>query len=164
MEIKHFPDFYRHNVTRVYKFLFYRVHGKKEVAEDLTQDVFLKAYGAFESYDPKISESSWIFTIARNHLINYVHKERPGVALEDIENTAWDKLDWMERMSLKHDEQRLIKALKELGGEDALIIRLKHLEGWSFDEIGEKLGKTSGALRTQAHRALKALRKILKQP
>jgi RNA polymerase sigma factor (sigma-70 family) len=83
--------------------------------------------------------------------------------LEDIENTAWDKLDWMEKMSMKHDERRLIQALTELGGEDADLVRLKHLEGWSFDEIAQKIGKSPGALRTQSHRALKSLRNILKQ-
>ena len=90
MDSKHFPEFYRLNMKRVYRFLFYRVGGSKETAEDLTQDVFLKAFGAFEKYDPEISKSSWIFTIARNHLINHIAKQRPGVVLQGIEHTIWD--------------------------------------------------------------------------
>ena len=160
---KHFPEFYRENVKRVYRFLFYRVGGKKEMAEDLTQDVFVKAFNAFESYDPAVSKSSWIFTIARNHLINQLQKERPNVALEDIEATLWDNVDGVEKMSLKHDEKRLLDAIAALPPEDADVIRLKHLEGWSFDEIAEIKGKTAGALRVQAHRAMKTLKTILKQ-
>lgn len=163
MERKHFPEFYRTNVKRVYRFLFYRVGGNKEVAEDLTQDVFLKALNAFDRYDPSVSESSWIYTIARNHLINHVQKQHPGVELETIENTDWDKVDWAEQLSASHDEKRLLAAIAKLPEEDAEIVRLKYLEGWPYEDIAEKTGKTAGALRVQAHRALKELKKTLKQ-
>ncbi len=163
MERRHFPTFYRTHVKRVYRFIFYRVGGRKEVAEDLTQDVFMKALAAFERYDPALSESSWIYTIARNHLINYVQKQRPAVDLETIENTDWDKVDWAERMSVSHDEKRLLNAISQLPKEDAEIVRLKYLEGWPYEDIAEKMSKNTGALRVQAHRALKELKKILKQ-
>ncbi len=163
MEQKHFPDFYRSNVKRVYRFIFFRVRGKKEVAEDYTQDVFLKAYKAFDSFDPVISQASWIFTIARNHLINQFQKERPNIPLEDIEQTWWDRVDGVEKLAIRHDEKRLLQALTQLPDEDASLLRLKHLEGWSFEEIAQEQGKKPGALRVQAHRAIKALKAILKQ-
>jgi RNA polymerase sigma-70 factor, ECF subfamily len=163
MDRKHFPDFYRDNVKRVYRFLFYRVGGNKETAEDLTQDVFLKALNAFESYDQAISKSSWIFTIARNHLINHLEKQKPNVDLESVENTIWDTDNWAEKLTVRHDEKRLLEAIRRLGPEDAEIVRLKYLEGWPYDDIAEKMGKKAGALRVQSHRALKALKKILKQ-
>ena len=133
------------------------------MAEDLTQDVFVKALNAFESYDPNVSQSSWIYTIARNHLINQLQKTRPGVDLEEIENTVWDTVDWGERMALIHDQERLLGAIAELSKEDAELVRLKYLEGWPYEEIAEKLEKTTGSLRVQAYRALKQLKKILKQ-
>lgn len=163
MDKKHFPDFYKKNMKRVYRFLFYRVAGSREVAEDLTQDVFLKAFAAFDRYDPAVSETSWILTIARNHLINQLQKTRPGVDLEEIENTMWDKVDWAGRLASNFDAERLLKAISQLSDEDAEIVRLKHLEGWAYEEIAEKVGKNAGALRVQGHRALKQLKKILKQ-
>lgn len=163
MERSKFPTFYRANVTRIYRFLYFRVGGKKEVAEDLTQDVFLKALAAFESYDPAISETSWIITIARNHLINYLEKQKPNVNLEEIQETALDRVDMFDKISINHDEKRLLEAIKELPDDDALIVRMKYLEGWPYDEIAKKVGKNTGALRVQAHRALKNLKKILKQ-
>jgi len=163
MDRKHFPAFYRENVKRVYRFLFYRCGGSKEMAEDLTQDLFVKALGAFEGYDPAVSQSSWIYTIARNHLINQMQKLRPGVDLEEIENTIWDAVDWGDKMALRHDEKRLWEAISQLPAEDAELVRMKYLEGWPYDEIAEKLEKTAGSLRVQAHRALKQLKKILKQ-
>lgn len=163
MDTKHFLPFYQTNVKRVYRFLFFRVRGNKELAEDLTHDVFVKALAAFEQYDPAISQSSWIYTIARNHLINHLEKTRPGVPVEEIENTDWDRVDWGERMAVRHDERRLLEALEQLPKEDALIVKRKYLEGWSYDDIAQEIGKNSGALRVQAHRALKSLKKILKQ-
>ena len=163
MERKHFPDFYRKNVKRIYRFLYFRTRGNKEVAEDLTQDVFVKCLAAFDSYDPAVSASSWIFTIARNHLINYLQKEKPSVALEDIENNLWDRQNWGEKMTFAHDEKRLLDAISRLNPDDAEIVRLKYLEGWPYEDIAELRGKNAGALRVQAHRALKELRGILKQ-
>ena len=163
MDRKNYPQFYRKNVQRIYRFLYYRLGGDKETAQDLTQDVFIKALEAFDRYDEKISASAWIFTIARNHLINHFNRKRPGVPLEDIENTLWDQDDWVARAELKHDERRLLEAMKKLPKDDAELIWYKHLEGWQYDELAEKLGKSSGALRVRAHRALGALRKILKQ-
>jgi RNA polymerase sigma-70 factor, ECF subfamily len=162
MDLKHFPDFYQANVKRVYRYFFYRLRGNEETAQDLTQDVFMKALKAFDRYDPEISQASWIFTISRNHLINFVQKERPGVPLEDIEDSWWDRIDGIEKMALKNDEKRLLSAIKQLPEDDADLVRLKHLEGWTFDEIAQVKGKNSGALRVQAHRALKNLKKILK--
>jgi len=162
MERRHFTAFYRANVKRVYRFIYFRVGGKKEFAEDLTQDVFLKALQAFETYDPNISQTSWILTIARNHLINQLEKLRPQVALEDVENVLPDPLDLSESACLQHDEKRLAKAICALDKDDADLVRLKYLEGWQYGEIAEITGKTSGTLRVQAHRALKNLRKILK--
>jgi RNA polymerase sigma-70 factor (ECF subfamily) len=163
MDRQHFTKFYQTNVKRVYRFIYFRVGGKKELAEDLTQDVFLKALKAFESFDPNISQTSWILTIARNHLINQLEKIRPQVCLEDVENVLPDSLDLMESISLRNDEKRLMQAINTLDHDDAELVRLKYLEGWQYEEIAEITGKTSGTLRVQAHRALKSLKKVLKQ-
>lgn len=163
MERSRFPEFYAKNMQRIYRFLYYRVGGKKELAQDLTQDVFLKAFEAFDRYDAAISESSWIFTIARNHLINRLAKERPGVNLEEIENTVWDRQDWAGHMELKHDEKRMLEAMDQLSKEDAELLRKKHLEGWAYDELEETFQKSAGALRVQAHRAIRQLRTIMKK-
>jgi RNA polymerase sigma-70 factor, ECF subfamily len=163
MDKKAFPAFYDANVKRIYRFIYFRVGGRHEVAEDLTQDVFVKAFEAFDRYDPAMSASAWIYTIARNHVINQAQKNRPHVDLEEIENTLWDADNWPERMALRHDEERLWGALRSLPKEEMALIRMKYLEGWNYEDIAEIQQKTAGALRIQAHRALKKLQKTLKQ-
>lgn len=162
MDRRHFPAFYRQNIKRVYRFVYFRVGGKKELAEDLTQDVFLKALQAFASYDPDISRTSWILTIARNHLINQLEKIRPQVSLEEVENILPDGSDLPRGLAQTMEEARLIQAIRSLPADDAQLVRLKYLEGWQYAEIAEISQKTPGTLRVQAHRALKHLKKILK--
>ncbi len=163
MDQKHFPKFYHENVKRIYRFIYFRCGGNKEVSEDLTQDVFVKALNAFGSYDPKISASSWIFTIARNHLINYMEKQRPGVALEDIEQTWWDRMNWDQKAERSYDVKEMMKAIERLPKAEAELVRYKYLDGYSYDEIAQMTGKTVGSLRVQSHRTIKNLKKILKR-
>ncbi len=164
MHKRHFAKFYETYVDRIYKFVFYRVGGNKALAQDLTQDVFLKAFEAFDRYDPTVSEVSWLYTIARNHLINTHAKTRPGVDLEEVEGTKWVSQDFRQVFASRHDEQKLLAAINQLSAEEAKLVRMKYLEGWTFDDLEEVFDKKSGALRVQATRALKKLKALLKNP
>lgn len=164
MDKRHFERFYNLYVTRIYKFVYFRVGGNKALAQDLTQDVFLKAFEAFDRYDPTVSQVSWIYTIARNHLVNHHAKTRPSVDLEDIEGTLLASEDGREHYARRHDERALIEAIGKLPEEDARLVKMKYLEGWSFEDLESVLEKTSGALRVQASRALKKLKKCMKDP
>jgi len=53
----------------------YRLMGSKEDADDVLQDVFLKAYENLKSYDPKRKFSSWIYRISHNEAVNYIRRK-----------------------------------------------------------------------------------------
>jgi RNA polymerase sigma-70 factor (ECF subfamily) len=161
MEKRHFETFYQRFFGRIYKFVFYRVGGNREWARDLTQDIFLKAFEAFERYDPARGEVAWIYTIARNHISNAYAKVRPTTDLEEVEDHIRVSTDARETSVTRDEEKRLLAAILELPSDDAQLISMKYLEGWSFDELVEILGKKSGALRVQANRAMKKLRIII---
>lgn len=161
MEIRAFETFYATYVERVYRFVFYRVGGRVEVAEDLTQEIFLKAYQAFDRYDPALGQSSWIYTIARNHIINHHAKQRPEIAVDEVADARLVSEDGRESFARNVEERRLLEGLSALKGEDALLLQMKYLEGWVFEDLGRIFGKTAGALRVQAGRAMKSLREQL---
>ncbi len=163
MEKPTFEAFYGEYLQRVYKFVFFRVGGNRTLAEDLTQDVFLKVFEAYDRYDPEKSRSAWVYTIARNHLINYFQKQRPGVELEEIEDTAWVSVDVRASYASRHESEALYAAIQELPSDDAQLIRMKHLEGWSFEDLAGVFEKTPASLRTQSSRAMKKLKHIVKQ-
>lgn len=164
MDQRHFESFYEEYFERIYKFVFYRVGGNRETARDLTQDVFLKAFEAFDRYDPSKGKSAWIYTIARNHVINTHAKSHPGTSLEDVEDALCASVDLRNNFMQNEDERHLMQALGKLSKDDAQLVRMKYLEGWTFEELSECLDKQSGALRVQATRALKKLRAELKNP
>lgn len=160
---KDFAKFYDMHFDRIYRFVYFRVGSNKELAEDLTQDVFVKALDAFERYDPNISTSAWIFTIARNHIINQMAKVRPQADIDDIENSIHVREEWGEKMEFDYDEKRLMAAIAQLPKDEADLIRLKYIDGWKFNEIAEWTNASSGSLRVKAMRVMKKLRTILKQ-
>ncbi len=163
MEKVHFDAFYRAFVKRIYAFVYFRVGGNKALAEDLVQDIFLKAYEAFERFDPTIGESAWIYTIARNHVINTMAKQRPGVDIETIEDSVLVSADARLQFTRYDMERHLLEAVGRLDKDNAQLIRMKYLEGWTFEDLAEIFGKTPGTLRVQASRALKKLKGLMKK-
>lgn len=156
-----FLAFYRAHVERIYKFVYFRVGSNKEMAEDLVQDIFLKAYEAYDRYDPDKSLSAWIFTIARNTVINHYAKRKADVTLEEIESAPIVSADARQEVMMKDDERRLAEALNKLDPEEARLIRMKHLEGWPYEDLAEVFEKTPATLRVQASRAMKKLRSLI---
>lgn len=163
MDRNDFVSFYNKYVDKIYKYVFFRVGGSRELAEDLTQDIFTKALDAFDRYDPSISQSAWIYTIARNHIINHAQKQRPQMDMEDAESEISLAVDWVSAVELSYERGRLTDALKELPDHEATLVRMKYLEGWKFADLEDVLGTSSGTLRVQATRILKKLRSILKK-
>ncbi|MFH1631475.1 MAG: RNA polymerase sigma factor [bacterium] len=154
-----FNKFYNKHFSRVYRFVFYRVNMNREVAEDLTSEIFIKALRSFAVYDPAQSQNAWIMTIARNHVINH-WRDRKDVI--DIDQIAFkiEGTDGRDDLIKADDKYRLNIALCELDDKEKHIIELKYLLGYRYKEIGELLGKTAGAARIDAHRAMKNLKTI----
>ena len=141
-------------------------------AEDLVQEVFVKAFRALSSYDHQRKFSSWLFKIAHNATIDYLRKGRlPTVALEDSSSDARDWLDSIEDSSVVDAQEaqeradlavvleRTIAQLRPIYRE---VTILRHREELSYREIVEITGLSLAAVKTNLHRARKALAEILR--
>lgn len=160
MQKADFKAFYNKHFDRVYRFVFFRVRGNADVAQDLTSEVFMKALKHFAKYDPARSETAWIMTIARNHVINHYRDSKAHIDIEEIKFSL-EGSDAREDEEVNDDKRRLLDALNELQEEERQVVEMKHLQGYRFKEIAEVLGKSAGACRIEAHRAMKKLKKIL---
>lgn len=172
MSQKDFAQFYNQHLDKIYCFVFFRVGANKELAEDLTSEIFIKALKNFESYEEEKSKSAWIFTIAKNHLANYFRdsQKRIEVSLEEVDETLKMEVesheevksiylaDGFEQMLKKDAERELWQALKILDEEKRRLVTLKHLLGYSYVEIGEITGMSAGAAKVAVHRAMKELK------
>lgn len=154
-----FERFYRENIDRIYRYVFFRVGRNTGVAEDLVSEIFMKAFGAFDRYDETVSRSAWIYRIAHNHLANYYRDRKETTNLEDIAAVAVGERG-EETMQRRETEIYLEKALWALSPEDRRLVTMKYLEGYGYEDMAPILGKSADALKVATHRAMKKLKTI----
>lgn len=155
--------------------LLYRMVRDRELAEDLSQDTFVKALNAIESYKPEYKFSSWLFKIANNAAIDHLRRrELDTLSLEGsphavtpdaVEATALQigdrgetPLDIVEAKELGGEIER---AIAQLRPEYRACILLRHVDGRAYEEIGEMLDLPLGTVKTYIHRARNELRRSL---
>jgi RNA polymerase sigma-70 factor (ECF subfamily) len=158
-----FGRLYDMHVDRVYRHIYYRV-GNEADAEDLTQQVFLKAWQAIGKYKKMASPFvAWLMTISHNLVVDF-YRTRKDRAYLEAEVLADDSLPSPERQAeASLEQQRLRKAILQLGGDEQQVVILRLIEGFEFTEIASLLKKKEGNIRVILHRALVKLRNILEK-
>jgi len=159
MEKRDFEQFYRENLDRIFRYVFFRVGRNRSVAEDLVSEIFMKALQKFETYDPTISKSAWIYRIAHNHLANYFRDRKEQVDLDDVMFTLEGE-HGVVSMERRGDELKVEAAMMKLSAQERRLVTLKHLEGYSYQEMSEMLGKTPDALKVATHRCMAKLKTL----
>ncbi len=147
-------------VKPIYRYIYYRVD--KHIAEDLTEETFLKAWQNISKYKAgKHPFSAWIFRIAHNLVCDYYRKNE--LSSEIDENLADTKLDSSPsyKLNLKLNEVKLRKAINKLPENYQQVILLKYINEEENTVIAKVIGKSEGAVRTLQFRALEKLRSIL---
>ena len=155
--------------------LLFRMVRDRELAEDLSQETFIKALNAIESYRPEFKFSSWIFKIGNNAAIDHLrrreldtlsldgspHAETPeamqATALQ-IGARQESPLDTVEAKELGSEIEAAIGLLRP---EYRSCILLRHVEGRAYEEIAEILDLPLGTVKTYIHRARNELRLAL---
>ena len=162
---KYFEKFYRENIDKIYRFVFFRIGANKELAEDLVSEIFMKALESFDRYDEKISRSAWIFTIAKNHLINHWRDAKPIDSLPEITEEGMESGSWVKKSLEIHAKSNtkgeVYELLAKLDENDREIVTFHYLLGYSYLEIARMRNSTENAIKVAAHRAIKKMRKLI---
>jgi len=148
--------FERHHIA-IYRYLL-RMIGSRERAEELTQEVFLRALKAADSYEERSSERAWLFRIAHNLRLDEARHARrtpPMSAVDDAEPSA--PAQQALRVSL-------LQALAMLPDEEREAFVLAEVVGLSYVEIAEACAATTAAIRSRIYRARMQLRAVLDVP
>jgi RNA polymerase sigma-70 factor (ECF subfamily) len=158
-----FGRLYDMYVDRVYRHIYYRV-GNVMDAEDLTQQVFFKAWQAIGRYKRTASPFvAWLMTISHNLVIDFYRTKKDKTYLE-AEVTADESAPSPERIAEAHFEQQQVRrAILQLPSDQQQVILLRFVEGFRNPEVASILGKSEGAIRVILHRALAKLRQILEK-
>jgi RNA polymerase sigma-70 factor (ECF subfamily) len=140
--------------TPVYRFL-HRLVGNAAVAEDLTQEVFLRALGA--AYDASDRERAWVFQVARNLARDHARRQaHRGPVLEPADAPS----PYTDR-AIAMAVQDAIHRLPDLDRE---MFLMREVAGLTYDEIALACETTVDAVRNRLHRARLALRDALSPP
>lgn len=155
-----FGQLYDACIDRVYRFIFFRV-SDVPTAEDLTSQVFLKAWQSLGRYRPTGPFLAWLYAIARNTVIDHYRTYKQTVSLDEAAPIAAqdDKLD--ELVELKFKMSSVQESLQYLTEEQQEVITLKFIAEYDTDQIARRMGKSEGAIRALQMRALQALAKVM---
>jgi RNA polymerase sigma-70 factor (ECF subfamily) len=156
-----FGRLYDLHVERVYRHIYYRV-GNTGDAEDLTQQVFLKAWKAIGKYKKTASPFlAWLMRISHNLVIDFYRSKKDTAFIEN-ELLPADKAPGPQQLAEKqYEQERLRKVIMKLPEEQQQVILMSFIEGFNHREIAAALGKKEGNIRVMIHRALKKMRKIM---
>lgn len=158
-----FGKLYDMHINRLYRHVYYRV-GNKADAEDLTQQVFLKAWRAIGRYKKTANPFvAWLMSISHNLVIDF-YRTRKAESYLDVDFIAHDPAPGPEQAAeASFEQQRLRRAILHLRGDEQQAVMLRFIEGFEFKEIASLLGKKEGNIRVILHRALVRLRRLLEK-
>ncbi len=155
--------------------LIYRMVRDRELAQDLTQETFIKVLNALGRYRPEYKFSSWVFKIANNAAIDQLRrKELDTLSLQGSPDaTTPDRVGAtslqvgdrgespLEELEAREIGDAIEEAIGRLRPEYRACIVMRHIEGRPYDEIAEALDLPLGTVKTYIHRARAELRELL---
>ena len=153
-----FGELYSIYLDRIYRYVFYQVRDEM-TAEDITEEVFIKAWKALASCKGKERTfSSWLYRIAHNHIIDSFRKRHGELPLQpEMTNSLFERNEAEGAV----EQQEQLAALAYLPRNQRQVLILKFIEGMDNREIGQIMSKSEGAVRVLQTRALAALRQRL---
>jgi RNA polymerase sigma-70 factor (ECF subfamily) len=155
-----FGELYERCVRRVFRHVLHMVNDV-DLAEDLTEQTFLRALQAIHRYEWRgVPFLAWLLRIARNLYLNDRRVERNDSSIRN----RWDggavaSPEFF--CEAKLDGEEVWRAVRALDGDQRQVIVLRFMDGLSYADVADVLGKSVGAVRVAQYRALRALRRRL---
>lgn len=163
-----FDDLMKRYKERIYAYLLRSVKNYED-AEELTIEVFFKAYRALDTWKPQARFSTWLYKIAHNLSIDFhrAKSRRQTYSLDDEEFSIdepttvdlWSNPEWEVE---EKDRHRVIRdAIDQLSPKQKAVFMLNRYQGLQIKEITEVLGMAEGTVKIHLHRAVRKLQTLL---
>lgn len=143
---------------------FYRTFGRKELAEDLFQETFLRVWRSFHRFDEKRNFAAWVFKIAERVSIDAMRSEAVrNSRLIQSDTTVFVDADNIEATLYASELQKQIEvAVKSLPEKQRKVFLMRQQAELSYKEIASIMGEPLNSVLSHMHYAVKKLRSILK--
>lgn len=155
--LKRYNEFY----TKILNYIYYRSGQDLVLAEDLTQEVFLKALEKYDTYDESRAFQAWLYTIARNHLTDFYRKRKERISYDLLENVLTTNEDLPQKLDRNETVRKVVELLPRLTPDEQELITLKYIQELETEEIADIIGKKPNAIYVGIHRAVKKLRQLI---
>ncbi len=155
-------------VKRYERKVFHLAYGfvqDRATADDLAQEVFIKAYFALAKFHFKSEFGTWLYRIAVNHIKDHLRKtaRKKEVSLEEVAELpviGGDEIKEREDMRIQDERKKIIfRVLAALPEKYRTILTLRDVRGLSYEEVASTLAVSPGTVDSRLHRARKMLRK-----
>lgn len=132
-------------------------------SNDITQEVFIKAWSALDNFRGDSQLYTWLYRIATNESINFLNKKRKRffLPINDVEGELSEKLEADNLISGDEIQLKLQKAILKLPDKQRVVFNMKYFEDMSYDDISEVTGTSVGALKASYHWASKKIEDFL---
>ncbi|NIM91893.1 MAG: sigma-70 family RNA polymerase sigma factor [Candidatus Aminicenantes bacterium] len=150
-----------------------RMVGNRELALELTQEVFLKSYASLHSYQAKYKFSTWLFKIASNLIIDYWRKKKiPTLSLDQQDTRGYQRVPLqisdkepsiIKKFELSELRERIEKILEEIPPSLREMFVWRHINELSYDEIAEIKGMPVGTVKNRVFQAKEIILQILEE-
>lgn len=160
---KAFSKIYEKYKQRIFGFIMNMVNDKN-IAQDLSHDVFLKVMRKADQYSQEYKFSTWIFSIARNTTLDYFKKKSEiTFGLDTEENQNWidqaiDPHQDVEMQAIQRAEKDIVrKCLQSLKAEHKDVLLMRIYSELNYEEIAQTMGKSLSSIKSLINRAKAAL-------
>lgn len=156
-----FTYIYDLHFDKIYRYIYVKVRVQSE-AEDLTQDVFIKAYEGLKNYKWRdLPITAWLFKIAHNRVIDHIRKSSKEKRADLDEADAISAGDPVYMTEQNFEIYELKGALEKLPDAQREVATLRFISELSINEVALTLGKSEGTIKALQFNAIASLRKLL---
>ena len=153
---------YEENFDKIYRYVVLKI-GDRTEAEDITQQVFLKALKSISSFRWKgTSFSAWLYRIAHNQIVDYLRRKTKRATVPLDESLAGsDSSNPRVEAERNLDIEDLASATRKLTKAQQEVISLRFTSELSIAQVAGIMGKREGAIKALQHSAILSLRRVL---
>lgn len=134
--------------------------GERELAQDMTQDVFLKAWSYMQQKHQILNMRAFLYRLADNLVIDW-YRKRKATSLDTLVDAGFEPADIDHKVEEQAEASLALAKLRELGEDDQKLITWRFVEDLSPREIGDILDQSENVVSVRIHRALKKLKSLL---
>ena len=158
-------EHYRYLMERYHRGLIlhlYNLVHDQDLAEDIAQEAFIRAYEKLDLYNEAYSFSTWLYKIADNLAFRHMKQAKVTQDIDEIEELIPDDKPSLDEVTnALFERQEVRDAVAALPAGYRQVISLYYWDGFSYEEIAEIMDRPVGTVRTWLHRAKDDLRKEL---